>query len=325
MISTVSEAPLKDLRRALFSGILFILFCLSTLVPAFAQSEQAVVGGVVTDAQGAAISGAKVLIVSEATGVRAESVTNGSGSYLIPNLKIGVYSITVEHEGFKRYSRPDITLTTAERLGLDIHLELGQVAETVTVSGDAPVIEDKTSVVGQTIETRDIADLPIGNRRTMNVVNLSPAAVFVGYDGGQKPNFSLAGGRTQSQMFWIDGASGQNMRLGVGQVDLDPPAETVQEIRILSNNYSAEYGASAGGVIIETTKSGTNQFHGSAYEFIRNDAFDAPGYFAPIANGNKTTPKLRYNVFGGRIGGPVRRTRPFSSSVTKDRGSASEQ
>ncbi|MDQ1473701.1 MAG: hypothetical protein QOJ99_5181, partial [Bryobacterales bacterium] len=153
--------------------------------------------------------------------------------------------------------------------------------------------------------------LPIGNRRTMNVVNLSPAAVFVGYDAGQKPNFSLAGGRTQSQMFWIDGASGQNMRLGVGQVDLDPPAETVQEIRILSNNYSAEYGASAGGVIIETTKSGTNQFHGSGYEFLRNDAFDAPGYFAPVANGSKTAPELRYNVFGATIGGPIRRNKTF--------------
>ncbi|HKD09410.1 MAG TPA: hypothetical protein VKB79_26130 [Bryobacteraceae bacterium] len=165
--------------------------------------------------------------------------------------------------------------------------------------------------MGQTIETRDIAQLPIGNRRTMNVVNLSPSTVFVGYDSGQKPNFSLAGGRTQSQMFWIDGASGQNMRLGLGQVDLDPPAETVQEIRILSNNYSAEYGASAGGVVIETTKSGTNQFHGSAYEFVRNDAFDAPGYFAPLSNGSKTAPELRYNVFGGTVGGPIRKNKTF--------------
>src|SRR5205085_598532 len=137
------------------------------------------------------------------------------------------------------------------------------------------------------------------------------AAVFTGYDNGQKPNFILAGGRAQSQMFWIDGGSGQNMRLGIGQVDTDPPVELVEEIKVVSNNYSAEYGASAGGVIIETTKSGTNQFHGSLYEYLRNDAFDAPGFFAPVQNGVKVKPELRYNVFGGSVGGPIRRNKTF--------------
>ncbi len=101
------------------------------------------------------------------------------------------------------------------------------------------------------------------------------------------------------------------MRLGVGQVDMDPPAESVQEIQVLSNNYSAEYGGSAGGVILETTKSGTNQFHGSLYEYLRNNAFDAPGYFAQIQNGAKVIPELRYNIFGGTIGGPIRRNKTF--------------
>jgi hypothetical protein len=298
-------------RPAFIVGLFLTFGHLICIQNASAQSAQAVIGGTVSDTQGAAIADAKVSVTSDATGVAAGTTTNSTGAWLIPNLKIGSYTLTVEHDGFKRYSRKDITLSTAERLGLDIKLELGQVAETVTVSSETPIIEDKTSVVGQTIESRDIEDLPIGNRRTMNVVNLSPSAVFVGYDAGQKPNFSLAGGRTQSQMFWIDGASAQNMRLGVGQVDLDPPAETVQEIRILSNNYSAEYGASAGGVIIETTKSGTNAFHGSGYEFLRNDAFDAPGYFAPVANGGKTPPELRYNVFGGTLGGPIRRNKTF--------------
>jgi hypothetical protein len=112
-------------------------------------------------------------------------------------------------------------------------------------------------------------------------------------------------------MFWIDGAWGQNMRLGIGQVDTDPPVELVEEIKVLSNNYSAEYGASAGGVIIETTKSGTNQFDGSAYEYLRNDVLDAPGFFAPVQNGVKVKPELRYNVFGGSVGGPTRRNKTF--------------
>jgi hypothetical protein len=284
---------------------------LGSPIATWAQSAQAVIGGTVTDAQGAAISGAKITITNAATGVSSSTATNDSGTYLAPDLKIGTYSLSAEHDGFKRYNRPTIVLSTAERLGLDIQMDLGQVAETVTVTAEPPAIETKTSVIGQTIESQDIAELPLGNRRTMNVINLSPAVVFIGYDSGQKPNFSLAGGRTQSQMFWIDGASGQNMRLGIGQMDLDPPAQDVEEIRILSNNYSAEYGGSAGGVIIETTKSGTNRFHGTAYEFLRNDAMDAPGYFAPITNGSKVIPKLRYNVFGGNIGGPIRRNKTF--------------
>jgi hypothetical protein len=290
---------------------MLILGCLVCARMAFAQSAQAVISGMVVDSQGAPVGGAKVVVRNVSTGQETNLTTNESGAFLAPNLKIGSYTVVIEREGFKQFMRKDIVLSTAGRLGLDVRLELGQVADSIVVSSEAPPIEDRTSVVGQTIETRDMEDLPIGNRRTMNVINLSPAVAFVGYDSGQKPNFSLAGGRTQSQMFWIDGASGQNMRLGVGQVDLDPPAETVEEIRVLSNNYSAEYGASAGGVIIETTKSGTNNFHGSAYEFLRNDALDAPGYFAPIANGNKTTPKLRYNVFGGRIGGPIRKNKTF--------------
>ena len=113
-------------------------------------------------------------------------------------------------------------------------------------------------------------------------------------------------------MLWIDGGSAQNMRLGVGQMDVDPPVETVEEVKILSNNYAAEYGASAGGVVIETTKSGTNAYHGSAYEFLRNDKlWMRPGFFAPVVNGVKSIPELRYNIFGATIGGPVRKNKTF--------------
>ena len=189
-------------------------------------------------------------------------------------------------------------------------LDIGAASETVSVTAEVPLIETRTSDITQLIESKSIADLPLGNRRTLNVIALTGAAVFVGYantPGNANPNFSLAGGRTQSQMFWIDGGSGQNMRLGVGQINLDPPVEAVDEIKALSNNYSAEYGGSAGGVIVETTKSGTNQIHGSAYEYLRNDALDAPGFFATVQNGAKVKPELRYNVFGGTLGGPIRR------------------
>ena len=257
------------------------------------------------------MTGARVTAVNTDTNIAATATTNTSGIYLIQNLEIGPYNVTVENDGFRRHKSSGIVLQTAETYGLNVKLELGSVSETVNVAANAAALDDKTSVISQTLEPEEVADLPLGDRRTMNLVNLIAGAVFVDYNTAGKPNFSLAGGRTQSQMVWIDGGSAQNMRLGVGQLDTDPPAEAIQEVKILSNNYAAEYGASNGGVIIQTTKSGTNAFRGSAYEFLRNDLFDAPGFFAPVANGVKTIPKLRYNVFGATFGGPIKRNRTF--------------
>jgi hypothetical protein len=290
------------------------LGCLTLLSPhpGFSQFNQATISGAVTDAQGAAISGATVAAAGIATGVRTQVATNDSGFYAIPNLPVGAYTLTIEHPGFRRYVRENLTLSTGETLGLDVRLELGAVTETVDVTAETPLVESRTSDVTQLIESRSISDLPLGDRRTMNAIGLIGAAVFVGYDAtGQKPNFSLAGGRTQSQMFWIDGGTGQNMRMGIGQMDIDPPIDAVAEIKVLSNNYSAEYGGSAGGVVVETTKSGTNEFHGTVFEYFRNNKMDAPGFFAPIANGQKVSPELRSNVFGGSLGGPIRHNKTF--------------
>ncbi|MBI3694196.1 MAG: carboxypeptidase regulatory-like domain-containing protein, partial [Acidobacteria bacterium] len=279
-----------------------------------AQSNQASVSGVVSDAQNAVIPGANVTATNTATGVRTVATTNDTGFYAIPNLPVGVYTLAVEHAGFRRYVREGIVLNTGQTLGLDVRMELGAVTETVNVAGETPLVETRTSDVTQLIESKSVENLPLGNRRTLNVVRMTGAALFVDYPnnpGNANPNFSLAGGRAQSQMAWIDGGAAQNMRLGVGQINLDPPVEVVEEIKVLTNSYAAEYGGSAGGVIVETTKSGTNRFHGSAYEYLRNDALDAPGFFATVQNGAKVKPRLRYNVFGGTAGGPIRRDRTF--------------
>jgi hypothetical protein len=217
----------------------------------------------------------------------------------------------VEHTGFKRFENTGITLTTGQSLELNVSLELGAVAESVQVTGGAQILETRTSDVGQLVEAKTIEDMPLGDRRSMQMVNIIGGAVFVNYDAGAKPNFSLAGGRTQSQMLWLDGGSGQNQRLGVGQMDIDPPVEVVQEVKILSNNYAAEYGGSAGGVIITTLKSGTNRFRGSLFEYLRNEKLDAANFFAPVQNNRKVKAPLRYNVFGGTLGGPIRRDRTF--------------
>ncbi|MDP2996864.1 MAG: carboxypeptidase regulatory-like domain-containing protein [Bryobacterales bacterium] len=276
-----------------------------------AQSPQATINGTVSDSQGGVIVGAEVSAANVQTGVKTTVKTNESGVYSLRFLPIGNYVIDASQAGFKSYSHSNITLTTGQVLGLDIQLELGAVSETVSVSASASLLETRTSDVSQLVEARSIEDMPLGDRRSMNMINMTGGAVFVAYDSGQKPNFSLAGGRTQSQMFWIDGGSGQNMRLGVGQIDTDPPVETLQEVKVMANGYAAEYGGSAGGVIVATTKSGTNQFRGSLFEYLRNNRLDAPSFFAPIAGGKKQKAPLRYNVFGGVIGGPVRRDKTF--------------
>ena len=247
-------------KRSSTIAALALLFSSSNL---FAQGL-ATISGAATDAQGAAITGASVTAVDAATGVRTAVKTNDSGFYSIPNLPVGSYTVTVEHAGFRRYVHEKVNLSTGEVLGLDVRLEVGAVSETLNVTAEAPLVESRTSDVTQLIESKSISDLGLGDRRTMNALALVSGAVFNGYDSGQKPNFSLAGGRTQSQQFWIDGGTGENMRMGIGQMDLDPPIEAVEEIKVLVNSYSAEYGGSAGGVIVETTKSGTNQFRGSS-------------------------------------------------------------
>lgn len=287
-----------------------MLFLLAGCI-AGAQTTDASISGLISDQQGAAVPGATVIAISAATGVRTVAQSNGTGFYSLRPLPIGAYTLTVEMQGFHRHTRENITLTTGLALQLDVSLEIGALAESVTVTERPTLLETRSAEASQLVESKTIEDMPLGDRRSMNLIEITGAAVFVNYDSGSKPNFSLAGGRTQSQMFLIDGGSGQNMRLGIGQMDIDPPVETLQEVKILSNGFSAEFGGSAGGVVIANTKSGTNQYRGSLFEYLRNQVLDAPHYFAPIVDGRKDKPSLRYNVFGGVIGGPIRRDKTF--------------
>jgi len=280
----------------------FLIFLASALS---AQSPTATITGIVRDPQGSAIPGVQVTATSLATQQKVAYTTNDDGLFGLRQLPIGQYIVEAEKTGFRRFVRRGLVLTTGQSLELDVQLEVGAVSESITVSGSATLLETRTSDVAQLVEAKAVEDLPLGDRRSLNLIQMTGAAVFIGYDSGSKPNFSLAGSRQQSQMFWIDGGTGQNMRLGVGQVDLDPPVETVAEVKIMANGYSAEYGGSNGGVIVATTKSGTNNFHGSLFEYVRNEKFDAANFFAPIVDGKKSKAPLRYNVFGGTVGGPV--------------------
>lgn len=281
------------------------------LVPLYGQSPQASISGVISDPQGAVVANVKVTATQTETGAKTVTRTNEAGFYSLRPLPIGDYTVVAHLEGFRRHVRQGITLTTGQSLELNLTMELGAVAETVTVSAKVSLLETRSSDASQLVESQTIEDMPLGDRRAMNLIEITGGAVFVDYDSGSKPNFSLAGGRTQSQGFFIDGGTGQNMRIGIGQIDTDPPVESLQEVKILANAFSAEYGGSAGGVVIANTKSGTNQVRGSLFEYLRNQKLDAPHFFAPIVDGAKQKPSLRYNVFGGTVGGPLRRDRAF--------------
>lgn len=277
----------------------------------FGQTSEATISGIVTDSQGAAMPNVEVAALHTETGVKTAVRTNEAGFYSIRPLPIGTYNVTAERAGFRRHAEQGILLTTGQALELNIRLDVGVVTESVTVLASPSLLETRTSDASQLIESKSIEDIPLGDRRSMNIVEIIGAAVFAGVSDTGKPNFSLAGGRAQSQAFFVDGGNAQNMRVGVGQMDFDPPIDTLQEVKVMSNGFSAEFGGSAGGAVLATTKSGTNQYHGSLFEYLRNQKMDAPNFFSPIVDGAKQKPSLRYNAFGGSLGGPIRHDKTF--------------
>jgi hypothetical protein len=185
-------------------------------------------------------------------------------------------------------------------------LELGQLTEVVSVTAATPLLESESGSVGQLVENQMILRMPIVSRRVGAMVRLMGNIAFTGETGGQSiPRFSVAGGRSYNQMWHLDGGVVQNQAGGSPQLSVNPPNESLQEFKVLANNYPAEYGRSGSGFIVMTTRAGTNDFHGAVYEWLRNDKLNARTFFAP------SKPPLRYNIFGGSLGGPIRKNRTF--------------
>lgn len=283
----------------------FTLF-LATLTCASALLAQSRITGTVTDTSGAVVAGAKVTALQVATGLTSTAESDSSGVYSLAPLSPGQYEISAELSGFKKFVRKNISLDTGMAAAIDVRLEVGQSSETISVESTAPLLESESSSVGQLIENKFILNMPIQTRRSASLVRLMGNVSFRSEDGGEAvPKFSMAGGRSQNQMWALDGGVTQNMALGVAQLSLNPPNEALQEFKAISNNYAAEYGRTGGGYIEMTTKSGTNEFHGSLYEWLRNDKLNARTFFAP------SKAPLRYNIFGGAIGGPIKKNKTF--------------
>ena len=273
---------------------LFLVLAFSSV--SLAQSQFATLTGSIRDATGAFIPGATVKLSNPATGEAFAATSNDEGGYTIPLVKPGQYVMDVGKEGFKPLRQTGLTLETGGQPRIDVSLEVGNQTERVTVEAAAPQLQTESSAVGAVVDNHTIINMPLINRRAAQLARLTGFVV----QNGTGANFTMAGGRGNNTNWRIDGANAQNVLIGDQGLNFDPPIESLQEFNVSVSNYSAELGRTGGGVVQMTTKSGTNDFHGSAYEYMRNDAFDARTFFAA------TKTPLRYNLFGASIGGPIR-------------------
>lgn len=275
------------------------------MAPCLAQTSS--LTGTVSDNSGAVVPSVNVQLVNTLTGEQFTAVSSSAGAYTIPLLKPGTYELKVEHAGFKQYRETGIVIETGAASRADVRLEVGGVTEAVTVEAEAPLLKSESSSVGNVIRRETIANMPLVGRRAASLARLSGFVV----QNGTGSNFTMAGGRGDNTNFTIDGGNAQNILLGVATLTFDPPIDSLEEFNVEISNFKAELGRSGGGAVQMTTRSGTNQWHGSAYEFLRNDALDARNFFAA------RKPVLRYNQYGGSFSGPIAKNRTFFFANTE--------
>ncbi|MBM3814026.1 MAG: hypothetical protein FJW20_20560 [Acidimicrobiia bacterium] len=290
------------------------LLALSLLLPVtlFGQATSQLTG-TITDRTGAMVADATVTLVNTATGNERKVQSNQLGSFTVPFLPPGTYRATVQKPGFRQVNRDGIRLEVNQTVRIDFALEIGEVTQTIEVAGAAPLIESDTSSIGQVIESKAIQDLPLNGRNFVQLAILGPGVVGVGFGArgtimsGTRPDdlrpgselFSN-GNREGSNNFLMDGVD-NNERLTLAIV-LRPSVEAVREFKIQTNMFAADQGRNAGTTVNVITKSGSNQWHGSAYNFLRNDRFDARNFFA---RPDAAKPALRQNQFGASFGGKI--------------------
>ncbi len=291
------------MRLATFSLLCFFLLITS----ANGQAGKAELIGEVKDQSGALVP-AKLTVTEVATDQTLIKDT-ADGTYLLTNLKPSIYTVTVEADGFKRSIHENIRLATGERIRLDVVLEPGAVSELVTITQDASLLRTESGSLGQVINNRKIVDLPLNGRNFLSLVTLS-AGVAQPPPTTAGPSFPrINGGRPRVNEYLFDGIS--VLQPEPGQVAFFPIIEAIQEFKVEVNSPPAEFGRFNGGVVNLTTRSGTNNFHGSAFEFFRNEALNARNLFAPATAANPNKPVFRRNQFGFVLGGPIVKDKTF--------------
>jgi outer membrane receptor protein involved in Fe transport len=289
---------------ACLKSTLFLLLALPFSSFAWGQQATAKILGTISDAQGAVVSSARITVTNTATNITAETTTDRDGFYQVLNLPIGTYKIIARHEGFRMLEATTPPLQINQSFRADLRLEVGTVNEEVVVEGAGAAVETVNPTVGQSITSRPIVDLPLNGRNVLDLALLQPGVTEANpgaSDGGQAGTFGISGGKSDSVTYLLDG--GLNNDLLGNEVVFSPPPDAVEEFRILNSNYTAEYGRNASGVISVVTKSGTNQLHGAAYDFLRNDALNANSYFNIPLGAPRDI--LKRNQFGFTLGGPA--------------------
>src|SRR5215469_14928977 len=289
----------------------------TTSAVCFAQFDTAEVVGTVRDASQQVVSRAAVTLTNQDTQVEAKTTTDEAGNYNFFNVKVGRYTITVEAAGFSKFSSSDITVSVNARQRVDAALQVGAVSDTITVSGQESPVETDSSAKSQVINTQAIVELPLNGRQYSNLallstnVHISPiAAAFSPSATPREGAFNVNGMRSTYNNFLMDGldnnsygTSNQNYSSQVVQ----PSPDAIAELRVITSNFSAEYGRAGGGIINAVMRSGTNEFHASLWEFLRNTDLNAVGFFKPATG----KPSLHRNQFGTTIGGPMIKNKLF--------------
>ncbi|MGA2421888.1 MAG: carboxypeptidase regulatory-like domain-containing protein, partial [Candidatus Acidiferrum sp.] len=282
------------------------LFVLSLFGPGLhGQDPTGRIIGTVSDPQGASVAGVGVTVTNAKTQVSKQVVTNKDGYYQVLDLPIGTYQVTMQHDGFRQLIFDNQILQINQSLRIDGKLELGAQTDTVEVKDQVSVIETVDPTIGGSVTGRTLTDMPLNGRNTLSLALLQPGVTNTNDgDSGSGQGYNIAGGRSDSVTYLLDGGL-NNENLGNGVV-FNPNPDTIAEFRILENDYTAEYGRNGGGIITEVVKSGTNEWHGSAFDYIRNGDFNANSFFNKSTAG-ELLPRdtLRRNQYGGTFGGPI--------------------
>jgi hypothetical protein len=287
------------------------------ITAAWGQQDMGVITGLVTDATGAAVPGARVTVVNRDTNETWATETSGTGTYTAGPMRIGAYEVVVEKTGFTKAVARDIVLHAQDRRRADFRLEVGQVSEAVSVTSEAALLQVESTSLAQVVGQDAMRGLPLNGRNFQQLAWLTSGVSPNTAGRDQESGFNARGQPVTQNTFVIDGVANNTFAMGFQDLKMQamvPSLDAVAEFKLLTSNYSAEFGRNSGGVMIVNIKSGTNQFHGSAYEYIRNDVFDSRGKFNYVdrdGDGKADPEVLRQHQFGATLGGPIRRNRTF--------------
>jgi Carboxypeptidase regulatory-like domain len=297
----------RQSRYVSTSAIQFaVLFALMFAVALFhAHAQDSSLSGSVQDAQKSQIAGAKITITRTESGETRNTLTNNDGNYIFPVTLPGHYDVTVEKADFRTFVKQGVQVLTGQNTVVDFSLELGQVTEQVQVSADAALLQTESSTISDVIENKAIANYALPDRRAAQLQRLN--GFVTSGNTGSSSYFDVAGGRGNNANYFIDGGTVTNLIQGVETLAFDLPVDSLQEFTLSVTDYGADLGQSGGGIVQMTTKSGTNQFHGSGYIFYRSNTLQAIPDFAAVSplTGRQINPPLNYKLYGGSIGGPV--------------------